>query len=106
MAAIAFARQQLRHAVSIDIDQLERMYLRVGLVDHVLRPGPICARSLLLQPVKTVAMPLSVDDVRLAIVIYVVADDREAGIAQLPCEREVSKYIVFSLSGSKGHLLD
>src|SRR5208337_935118 len=47
-------------------------------------PTSIRARSLLLQPVKAVAVTLSVDDVRLAIVIYVIADNRKTGIAQLP----------------------
>ena len=40
--------------------------------------------SLLFQPIEAVAVALAVDDVHLAVVDHVVADDGESGVAQVP----------------------
>lgn len=84
MATVAFTGQQLRFAVPIEIDQLQCMDLRVGFIDDMPHPKPVRSVALLLKPIEAVAMPLAVDDVGLAIVIYVVAEDGKSGIAQLP----------------------
>src|SRR5207302_5298824 len=60
------------------------MDLGIRLVDHVLRPIPTCPFALLFQPIEAVAVSLAIDDVGLAIIVHVVADDGKAGIVQLP----------------------
>jgi hypothetical protein len=62
--------------------------LRKGLINRVPNPAPIRTVSLLFQPIDAVAVTLAVDDVHLSIVVYVIADDREARIAQVPVRME------------------
>jgi len=58
--------------------------LREGLVDGVPCPDWMIGGAALFQPVKAIAMALTVDKVELAIVIHVVTEDGEAGIADVP----------------------
>ena len=81
MAAVTLARQQFGNSIAIDIGKLERVDLGVGFVDHMLQPPPVCAIAPLFQPIKAVVVSLAINNVHLAIVIHVVAEDGKAGVA-------------------------
>src|SRR5215467_16396875 len=84
VSTITLACQQLRHTITINIDQLERMALRERFIDDMFHPMPSRPFALLFQPIETVPMPLTVDDVHLSIIVYVVNNNRKPSIAQLP----------------------
>jgi len=55
-----------------------------GLVDDVAGEGAVLGRTALLVPVETVAVSLADDEVQLAVVVDVVAEDGEACVAKMP----------------------
>src|SRR5580698_1727912 len=60
------------------------MRLREGLVDGVAYPERMVRRAGLFEPVESIAVALSVDQVELAVVVDIVAEDGEAGVADVP----------------------
>src|SRR5271170_4351318 len=60
------------------------MRLRKGLVDGVADPERLVSSSGLLEPVESVAVALAVDEVHLAVMVNVVAEDGEAGVTDIP----------------------
>ena len=84
MPTVALAGNQFRRAVTINIDQRKSMRLREGFVNRVSRPRGMLLRATLLQPVKPVAMPLAIDQVEPAVMVYVVPEIRKAGITKIP----------------------
>ncbi len=58
--------------------------MREGLVDGVANPVGMGGGAGLLEPVETVAVALTVDEVEFAVVVDVVAEDGKAGVAEVP----------------------
>ena len=84
MSAIAFAGDEFGGAVAVDVGEEEGVGLREGFVDGVAGPGAVVRGAGLFEPVEAVAVTLAEDEVEFAVVVDVVAEDGEAGVAELP----------------------
>ena len=84
MAAISLSSDELRDAVAVNIDQGEGVRLRKRFVNRVAYPFAVGWGASLLEPVQAIAMSLAVDEIKLAVVIDVIAEDGEAGVAEFP----------------------
>src|SRR5437764_7544920 len=60
------------------------MRLRKRFVDGVAYPLAQRWCASLFEPVQTIAMALTIDQIQFAIVVHVVAKDRKAGVAEFP----------------------
>ena len=60
------------------------MRLREGFVDGVADPEGLVSGAGLFEPVEPVAVALSVDQIHLAVVVDVVAENGKAGVAEVP----------------------
>jgi len=92
--------QQLGLAVAVEIDHLQCVNLGVGFVDGVAKPMAVCAGTLLLQPVESIAVALTVDDVHFAVIIDVIANDGKSSVTEIPV-RVPLPLIVISVDLSK-----
>src|SRR5438309_4630989 len=81
MSAVAFSCEEFGLAITIEIDQLEHVYLRKRLVNRV--PGPL-PFALLFQPIEAIAVSSPIDDVHFPVVVYVITDDRKPSLSQFP----------------------
>src|SRR5580698_4324040 len=84
VTTIALSCDEFGNAIAIDVDQGERVRLREGFVDGMAYPYPVRRCPGLLQPVETIAVALAVDQIHLAIVVYVVAENGKAGVCKVP----------------------
>ena len=84
MAAISLSSEELGDAIAVDIDQGKRMRLRKRFVNSVTCPLTMRFGTSLFEPVQAIAMALAVDEIKLAVVVDVVAEDGEAGVAKVP----------------------
>ncbi len=81
MAAVAFAGDEPGAAVAFEVGEDQGVGLREGLVDGVAGPGAVVGCAALFEPVEAVAVALAEDEVHFAVVVDVVGDDGEAGVA-------------------------
>src|SRR5579862_1729376 len=83
VAAVALAGDELGRAVAVDVGEKDGVGLREGFVDGVAYPEGLVSRAGLFEPVESIAVALAVDQVHLAVVVDVVAENGEAGVAEI-----------------------
>src|SRR5205823_7688511 len=94
VTAIALSGDEFRDAVTIDINQSERVRLRKGFVNGMADPLSMIGSAGLLEPVQAIAVALAVDEIQLAIVVDVVAKDGETGVAKFPIRMPLPLVVV------------